>query len=788
MMKKSTGFAARTLIALAVAGAFPMHAAMAEEAAAANAATAATVSGVAAEAASDPAAAGQDASAPAAAPAKGEAGQLATVIVTAQRRSENIKDVPMAISTLSGDKLDVLTSGAADIRFLAGRTPSVNVESDYGRTFPRFYIRGLGNIDFDLNSAQPVGLVVDDVIQENAMLKGFPVFDTDQIEVARGPQGTLFGRNSPAGVIKFDSAKPVFNTEGYLTLGVGNYGAKSVEGVYNLPISDTVAARFSATSQHRDDRVHNPEPTGTQDFEGYGDQAARLQLLIKPNADLSALFNYHERDYHGSATLFRANIEEKGSNNIVQGFDYGSYPSDGVNFQHLKTNGASVRLKWDHDGVTYNSITGWESLSFYSRADVDGGYGAVFAPPSGPGFIPFPVETADVMPNHHQFTQEFRAASNTAGPLQWIGGLFYFKEHIQINSIAFDSLTPGNPLSPDYTQQFQDARSWATFGSLNYTVSDKLKIRGGLRYTDDTKNFNATRYETPVSGPYYLNSTTHNVSWDLSGTYELDKNTNLFSRIATGYLAPSMQGRLSGPDDRPSEAGAEKALSYELGVKEDLFNKRARLSASIYQYRVKDMQLTAGSGSVNLNQLINADKVTGQGAEFDFQANLSDELSATVGASFNQTKIKDPNLFVDYCGNVQNNPSSGCTPTNAAGPYPGTSSINGNPLPRAPKWQTNFTLRYSRPVFDGEFYAYTDWTYRTSYNFFLYEATEYTAKPLVEGGLRVGYKWNNGKYEVAGYARNLLNKIQVVDAIDFDNLAGILNEPRTLGATFKVTF
>src|SRR5471030_1719906 len=117
MMKKSTGYAARTLIALAVAGAFPMHAAMAEEAAAANAATAATVSGVAAEAATDPAA-GQDATAPAAAPAaapaKGEAGQLATVIVTAQRRSENIKDVPMAISTLSGDKLDVLTSGAAD--------------------------------------------------------------------------------------------------------------------------------------------------------------------------------------------------------------------------------------------------------------------------------------------------------------------------------------------------------------------------------------------------------------------------------------------------------------------------------------------------------------------------------------------------------------------------------------------------------------------------------------------------------------------------------------------------
>jgi iron complex outermembrane receptor protein len=103
------------------------------------------------------------------------------VIVTAQRRAENIKDVPMSIATLKGDKLDVLTSGAADIRFLAGRSPSVNVESDYGRTFPRFHPRP-GNTDFDLNASQPVGLVMDDIVQENAMLKGFPVFDVDQVE------------------------------------------------------------------------------------------------------------------------------------------------------------------------------------------------------------------------------------------------------------------------------------------------------------------------------------------------------------------------------------------------------------------------------------------------------------------------------------------------------------------------------------------------------------------------------------------------------------------------------
>ena len=748
----------RTLMFLAIAGAFPLQAATAQEAAAPT-------------------------------EYKAPAGQLETVIVTAQRRSENIKDVPMAITTLKGDKLDTLTAGGQDIRFLSGRAPSLSVESDYGRSFPRFYIRGQGNTDFDLNASQPVGLVVDDIVQESPMLKGFPVFDVDQVEVLRGPQGTLFGRNSPAGVIKFDSVKPVFKTEGYLTVGIGNYGAKSIEGAYNVPFSDTVAARVSLQSQNRDDRVHNARPTGTRDFEGYNDNAGRIQLLVQPNKQFSALFNFHARDLNNNATLFRANIIKQGSNELVDGFDYAAYPTDGVNRQTLKTKGASMRLRWNLDGVTLHSITGYETAKFYSRADVDGGFGAVYAQPMGPGYIPFVVETADLLPNHRQITQEVRAESSIAGPLQWIGGLFYFKEHIQIDSISFDSLAPGNPQSPFYATQTQDTSSWAAFGSLSYTVSEQLKLRGGLRYTNDSKDFAAKRVEATTSGPHKLNSDTSNVSWDLSGTYALDKDTNLFARIATGYRAPSMQGRLFGLGDRPSFAGAEKVLSYEAGLKQDLFDKRARLSASVFQYRVKDKQLTAGSGVINMNQLINAEKVTGQGVELDFQAILTDSLRMSLGGSYNDTEIKDGKLFVQQCGNFANTGGrAGCTVTDPAGPFAGTVRIDGNPLPRAPKWQSNFTLRYSTPVANGEFYAATDWAYRSTYNMFLYEAKEYKAKSLLEGGLRVGYKWQDGKYEVVAFGRNITDQVQVVGAIDFDNLTGILNEPRTLGVQFKANF
>ena len=323
-----------------------------------------------------------------------EAGKLDTVIVTGQRRSENLKDVPLSISAIKGEALDTYNASGQDIRFMASRVPSLNVESDFGRVFPRFYIRGLGNTDFDLNASQPVGLIYDDVVQENPILKGYPVFDVDQIEVLRGPQGTLFGRNSPAGVIKFDSAKPTNRFEGYANIGYGNDNAFNLEGAVNVPLSKEWAMRFSGQSQNRDDRVHNPQSTGTKDLEGYKDNAARLQLQYTTK-DFSALFNAHGRDLSGNATLFRANIIKQGTNDLVPGFDYANYPTDGINTQTLKSSGVNARLRWDLDGMTLYSITAYDKAKLYSRADVDGGFGASYMPTMGPGFIPFAAETAD---------------------------------------------------------------------------------------------------------------------------------------------------------------------------------------------------------------------------------------------------------------------------------------------------------------------------------------------------------------------------------------------------------
>ncbi|MGH8499218.1 MAG: TonB-dependent receptor plug domain-containing protein, partial [Methylococcales bacterium] len=144
-----------------------------------------------------------------------EAKTLEALEVTAQRRTENVQKVPVSVSAIKGENLNAITTSGEDVRVLSGKVPSLYVEGSFGRAFPRFYIRGLGNTDFDLNASQPVSLIYDDIVQENPILKGFPMFDLDRVEVLRGPQGTLFGRNTPAGVVKFESAKPTQEVTGY---------------------------------------------------------------------------------------------------------------------------------------------------------------------------------------------------------------------------------------------------------------------------------------------------------------------------------------------------------------------------------------------------------------------------------------------------------------------------------------------------------------------------------------------------------------------------------------------
>jgi iron complex outermembrane receptor protein len=712
---------------------------------------------------------------------------LGEVIVTAQRRSESIQDVPVAVSTVSDEALDAIRSGGDDIRFLSGRLPSLLIESSFGRAFPRFYIRGLGNTDFDLNASQPVSLVYDDVVQENPILKGFPVFDLEMVEMFRGPQGTLFGRNTPAGVIKFNSVRPSRERGGYVQASYGSQSSVNIEGAVGGALGENWSMRLSGFYQHRDDWVDNSFTGEGDEFEGFDEVAGRLQFLYE-SGPLSALFNVHARSLDGTARMFRANIFTPGTNDFVPGFTENQVALDGLNSQNLDSSGGSLRLSYEYGRVTLYSITGYESVDVLSHGDIDGGFGAVFAPPFGPGFIPFPAESADGLPSHDQITQEFRWESKDWGRFDWQAGIYYFDESLKIDSFNYDTLA--NHVMNGNVRQSQDNTAWAVFGSGEWELGSNFTLRAGVRYTQDEKDFTAERFLSPVGagpiGPIAVNTDEDHVSWDVSGTWALSDDTNLYARVAEGFRAPSIQGRLLF-GDTVSVADAEDIISVEAGIKTSLFDDRGRLAFTIYKYQMNDQQLTAVGGATNFNTLINADQTDGQGAELDFEAYLTDNFLVTLGASWNDTELNDPNLGVQVC-------NGGCTFTDpvispAIPPFvPATVSIDGNRLPQSPETILNLTARWGMPLPNGEFYVYTDWAYRSEVNFFLYESKEFTGKDLLEGGLRIGYNWNDGRQEVAVYGRNITDEVVAVGGIDFNNLTGFVNEPARWFVEFRTKF
>jgi iron complex outermembrane receptor protein len=723
-----------------------------------------------------------------------DSGTVAEVIVTATRREERLLDVPVSASALSGQALEVLGSSGQDIRQLAFSVPSLNIESSNGRTFPRFYIRGYGNTDFNSFASQPVSLVYDDVVQENPALKGFPVFDQADVEVLRGPQGTLFGRNTPAGVVKLESAKPVIGEfSGSASLSDGTYNTANFTGVLNVPINDQLAFRASTQGQHRDnwvtDNINNTK------LEGYDDWGARLQLLYKPSDDLTALFNVHGRILNGSARLFRANMIQLGSNQLVPGFDPALFSADGYNGQSYSSLGANVHVTWNLPSVSLQSITGYESILHYNTiGDIDGGYGpgGLVDPTarSGPGFIPFSVETGGGIVDHYQLSQELRAVSRLEGPLQGQAGIFIFDENVKAVGNDYDQL--GFTLTDTtISQQKNDAQ--AVFGSLEYSFLPEVKVRAGVRYTKDHKTFSVPYAQAadgtplPLTGPLSKSADASNVSWDVSPTWQIQPDVNLYARVATGFRAPSF-GAPTGTQ-AIQVAQSEKNISYETGIKADLFDRRARIAFDVFYYDITHQQLTAVGGTSNVTALINAAHTKGKGAELDFEVHPAPNLVVNLSGSFNQTRIEDKNLAVGPCFNWSFiSPEIHCNitnPSNAAG----LTLIDGNPLPQAPRWTGDLSLRYSVPLDSGsEIYIYTDWSYRSEINFFLYESKEFVGPPLTQGGFRVGYTWSDKKYEIAAFCRNCTDQIRTTGAIDFENATGFINDPRIVGGQFSVKF
>ncbi len=701
-------------------------------------------------------------------------GQLDTIMVTANRRSENLQKVAVSADILDQERVGAIFSGTADITALAGTVPGLNVESSNGRVAPRFYIRGLGNTDFDLAASQPVSVLLDDVVLENVTLKSFPIFDVERVEVLRGPQGTLFGRNTPAGIVKIDSVKPSQETTTSMSASFASYESVGLNAaVGGALVKDIVSFRLSGQLQHRGDWISNGFSNQKEVLGGYDDIALRGQVLITPSDRFSLLGALNYRNLEGSSTFFRANVlgrttaqpnnTNKLNNNYIR--DTVFYDAGGGNVAEYEQLGATLTAAYEFDGAKLTSITSRWTSKGSSRGDVDGGNLA-----TGPGFIPFPSDTKDSI-DLSQTTQEVRLASTGDSALSWQVGGFYFKSDFDVTTVGF---TFPPPVTVNHTNE-----AWALFGQLSYQLTETLRVTGGLRYTDDQKDFFVR--SGAAAQPRSVGD--KNVDWDISVFADVAPDMSVYAKAANSFRGPTIQGRDVAFFSAPSVAKSENITSYEVGFKSELADRRVRLNAAAYYYTVTDPQFTAVGGAGNLVQLINANKGKAWGLEFDGAFKVTPQFLVTLGLAYNNTEIKDSNLAVGICAQ--------CTVTDPTRVISGSTRalINGNPFPNAPEWSGDFTARYSVPVGkSGEFFIFTDWVYLGETNFLLYESREFNAKSRFEGGLKVGYSGDDGKWELAAFARNITDEDNVLGVVDFNNNTAFVNEPRVIGAMLSVKY
>ncbi|MGY4396535.1 iron complex outermembrane receptor protein [Sphingomonas sp. UYAg733] len=735
---------------------------------------------------------------------------LDEIVVTAERRSENLQKVPLSVGVVGGDELRAFQGGGEDILALAGRVPGLYAETTTGRIFPRFYIRGLGNIDFYLGASQPVSIIQDDVVLEHVVLKSNPVFDVAQVEVLRGPQGSLFGRNTTAGIIKFDTIRPSNEFSARGTATYGSYNTVTFDGGLGGPIAgDVLSLRVSALYQHRDDWIDNTYTGTSADgtvspkknaMGGFNEKDIRAQLLFTPDDNFSLLLSAHARDYDGTSTIFHRAALKKGSNDIsAEPRDRIALDEGNNNPQAYKTYGESLKLAYDFGPVVLTSISAFEGSSGYSRGDTDGGAAANFpfaVPPATPianGFGQSQGNLRDL----NQLTQELRLASDGDGPFKWqIGGMYFDQrdttEFYQRNYFLLPNQRAYNP--NNFVRLRNINTSWAVFGQASYEVLPSLTITAGVRQTNDTKSTRLEKtslsagFADTYTGRRYVRLSDDKTSWDLSALYEVSSELSLYARAARGFRGPTIQGRSAVFNSDFTTANSETILSFEGGFKSRLFNNTLRLNATAFTYTVDNIQLNGNDSNNGNGILFNAAKAKAYGVEADLDWRPIRNLTLTAGFSLLHSEIEDKNTEVQVC--ALNNVVV-CTVQNPTRRVAGAfgpvylAKIDGNPLPNAPKYTFDFTGRYDLPISDsGKVFIATDWNLQGYTSLVLYKTREFYANGNFEGGVKVGYTGGNGDWEIALFGRNITNEKNLKGVIE-NYLAAVFNEPRVVGISFS---
>ncbi|WP_157105487.1 TonB-dependent receptor [Sphingomonas sp. TDK1] len=597
-------------------------------------------------------------------------GGIADIVVTAQKRSENLQSTPLAITALNADTIkDKGIASAADLTAIA---PSVSVTiSPASATNMQLFIRGIGDVDPILTSDSPVGLYVDGVILGRASGSAFDILDLERIEVLRGPQGTLYGRNTIGGAVNLITVKPSQDFHAELDAGGGNLGFYQVRtSVDTGDIAKSgLTARFTYLHKQRNGFVDDPDSRDNRDPGAYVLDAVRAALRFRRGPlTLDYGFDYSDRSGYAAAfqlTAVRPDVLAYlqaspklggGTPNVSPNRLDRVFLNQGVMTDRVM--GHTVTADLDLGGVTLRSLTGFRQWRNRNAGDDLGGNAnlvgftvspAILAPPNPflpLGVTPLTLFATQNVRRQHQFSQEFNILGRVGDHFDYVIGGYYFSEHSYERNPQNFLLALPSPVAIPLTPTLQINSFGVQLGSLydydhfneskagfvqgTYKVTSTLSVTGGVRYTDDSK-----RLEQRAPLTRTLNASFNRVNYSASIDWQATPTTLLYARTATGYKAGGFNARSVNSGYKP-----EALTSYEAGLKTDLFDRRLRLNLASFYATHTDLQLQqlqAGTGGAS-SITVNAGKARYWGLEAEITARPVDGV--TVGSNIGYTNRK----------------------------------------------------------------------------------------------------------------------------------------------------
>lgn len=732
------------------------------------------------------------------------AGSLEEIVVTAQRRAENVQEVPIAITALTSDAL--AEHHVTSVMDLAGLAPGLDIRRSDNSAIPKIFMRGVGLNDFNPTTASAVAIYEDGVYISSPLSQMAQFFDLERVEVLRGPQGTLYGRNTTGGAINLITRAPGNAFSADSEVRAGNFSSLVVEGGIGGPIvKDVLSARLAVNYEGDSGYVRN-RLTG-QRGDDAGNWTARLTLKFTPGDLFNGTLMVHYGENHGasiwghSRQLLPAGPQyaDPSTGFCAQAYFYTSNCTDVLGYFNpspdlysgdflfkgrdvVKSFGSALTLQWNLPGLTLVSTTGFFHTQRNDREETD--------------YSPDQLINSLYLQKNQSVSEEIRLLNSDSGPAKWVAGLYAAHDYISNNS-WYDILRPlRSAANPDPNGCFlafgiclfnwpnsQTTNSYAAFGQYDYKITRALTGTVGLRYSTDHKSFEYTScadFCSIVLIPTVTASKSFNsVTGRLGVEYALTPDFNLYATYNRGVKSGGFfDGQTASPGDLTPYSD-EKLNAYELGAKTDWLDHRLRANVAAFWYDYRDLQAYTFvvRNNVTAQTLKNASNARIYGADAELAATPVQHLELTLSAEALHARYIE---FITVA-----NPIPQCVGVTVP-TTPQCGNYSGNTLPAAPSFSVSTSVRYELPpsVWGGHFSVYLDERTRTKIYYETRNVPRLSDPTRTWVNAEVGWRSAAGRFELGFWGRNIFNETNIIEIDPIEGLGEdefTMGKPRTYG-------